>query len=348
MKWICKVCGYIAEGDALPDECPICGVGAEMFEIYSEDKNDIQTNDTDETFVIIGGGAAAYECAVSIRERNKTCAVLIFSAEKILPYYRPSLSKLIAGGVAVDKILLEKQSFYDELNITIRMDMTVTKLDAKNKKVILADGESTPYNKVCICTGARAFNPIKASENGVPMQTLRMFEDALKLIDLAKNKKNALIIGGGILGIEVAESIVKLGVNVTVAELSGRILSAQPDEAKSAEETARLEGMGIKILTNISAVETTESGVMLKDGRQIDADFVLVSAGIRSNISIAEESEIAVGRGIIVDEAMRTNIENVFAAGDCAELKGKVAGLWMAAVEQGEIAGLSMTADVSE
>ena len=343
MKWICKVCGYIAEGDAPPAECPICGVGAEMFEPYTDEKGDIERHDTDETFVIIGGGAAAYECAVSLRERNKTCAVRVFSAEKILPYYRPSLSKLIADGVAVDKILLEQQSFYDDSNITIRTDVTVAKIDVQNKKIVLANGESAAFDKLCICTGSRAFNPITAGENSVPMQTLRTFDDALSLIELAKVKKNALIIGGGILGIEAAESIRKLGVNVTVAELSARILSAQPDEQKSADETARLEGMGIKILTNIASVQTTENGVLLKDGSVIEADFVLVSAGIRSNIAIAEEAGIAVNRGIIVDENMMTSVENIYAAGDCAELNGKVAGLWTAAVEQGEIAATSMT-----
>jgi NAD(P)H-nitrite reductase len=267
----------------------------------------------------------------------------VFSAEKILPYYRPSLSKLIADGVAVDKILLEQQSFYDDSNITIRTDVTVAKIDVQNKKIVLANGESAAFDKLCICTGSRAFNPITAGENSVPMQTLRTFDDALSLIELAKVKKNALIIGGGILGIEAAESIRKLGVNVTVAELSARILSAQPDEQKSADETARLEGMGIKILTNIASVQTTENGVLLKDGSVIEADFVLVSAGIRSNIAIAEEAGIAVNRGIIVDENMMTSVENIYAAGDCAELNGKVAGLWTAAVEQGEIAATSMT-----
>lgn len=347
MKWKCTVCGYIHEGNEPPDECPMCGLGAELFEPLAEEKTDKKfKKDTSERFVIIGGGAAAYECALAIRERNKKCSIVMLSSEEVPPYYRPSLSKMIAEGLDIENIVLEKESFYDEVDITLWTGVTVTKIDISNKTVILDNEGIIDYDKLCICTGARAFNPIKAGENGIPMQTLRTFSDAQNLISLAKEKKNALIIGGGILGIEAAESLNKLGVNVMVAELSDRILSAQPDEEKSASEKARLELMGIKILTNISSTETTSNGVLLKNGSVIEADFALVSAGIRSNISIAEEAGLEVNRGIIVDEKMKTSADDVYAAGDCAELNGKVGGLWTVATEQGEIAGSAMTGEI--
>lgn len=347
MKWRCTVCGYIAEGNEPPEECPICGVGAELFEPIAEEPVKSKfNNDTSERFVIIGGGAAAYECALAIRERNKKCSIVMLSAEEIPPYSRPSLSKMIADGLSVENILLEKESFYDEVDITLWTGVTVTKVDADEKKVILDNDGIIVYDKLCICTGARAFNPIKAGENGIPMQTLRTFADAQSLIALAKEKKNALIIGGGILGVEAAESIRKLGLNVTIAELSGRILSAQPDEEKSASEKSRLESLGIRILTNISSVETAPNGVLLKDGSIIEADFALVSAGIRSNISLAQEAGLETNRGIIVDERMKTSSDDIYAAGDCAELNGKVGGLWTVAVEQGEIAGSAMTGEI--
>ena len=342
-KYKCTVCGQIFEGDA-PDVCPICGAGREAIEEIGvvSDFN----RDTLEKFVIIGGGIAGLECAKAIRQRNKTADITMVCGEGVIPYNRPMLSKLLAYGLPFETLAAEPYDYYIKHGIKLICDASVSKIRTSDKTAELTDGRSLDYDKLCIATGANANNPINNTDGSIPVLVLRTLRDALELERVGKSSK-IFIVGGGILGIEAAAGLKKMGADITVLERGDRIIKQQADEETSLRLTEALEKAGIRILLNISVEKVCEGKVHFTNGTNEAADIVLASAGVRSEISLAAEAGLAADRGIIVDNCMRTSEKDVFAAGDCAQLAGHLGGLWATSAPQGEIAGSVMAGDES-
>lgn len=341
-KYKCSVCGQIFESAGMPDVCPICNAGRNALSEVVE--SNLFKLDTAEKFVIIGGGIASLECAKAIRDRNATASITLICGEGIIPYNRPMLSKLLATGLPFERLAVEPYGYYQKHSITLVCDATVTAVNTTDKTVALSDGRVLGYDKLCIATGANANNPITATDGSVPVHVLRTLSDALTLEDFGNGKK-VFIVGGGILGVEAAAGLKKMGADVTVLERGDRIVAAQADEETSYRFADALERAGIAVRVNAS-VEKIENGcVFFSNGSSEKADAVLASAGVRSEISLAKAAGLATDRGIKVDRQMRSSVPDVFAAGDCAQVDGFTGGLWSTSSPQGTVAGAVMAGD---
>ena len=351
-SWKCKLCGWVFTGEEAPETCPICGAKKQDFIL----ENHINTlpfqQNTDETFIVLGGGIAGLEAVKAVRERNKTAHIKLVCKEETLPYNRPALSDVLARGYDFKNILLENLSFYEQNNIETICGLCARMIDTETNEVILSDGSMHKYDKLCIAIGAVPFNMVRPRDGAIPVFVLRTIDDALKIMDQvhsSENKdKHVVISGGGILGLEAAVALVELGVRVTVLERSTRILPNQTDEKTSIRLRTALEAYGVKILTEQTISMVYDEGVILSKGSYIRADFVLSSTGSRSETLIAEEAKLDVNMGILVNEHMQSSNPRIYAAGDCAEFQKKVAGQWAAAALQGQIAGAAMAGDESK
>lgn len=292
-------------------------------------------------YLIIGGGVAGLEAAKAIRKADPEKPLAIISKENHCPYSRPGLSQILATGAQFDSLLLEKETYYPEHAIDLLRGKEAVSIDAWKKQVMLSDGSALPYARLLLATGANPFNPIKAEPDGIPVKVLRRYEDAIDLFSQARGRR-VLLVGGGILGLEAAESLHKIGAQVTVVEYTHRILPLQTDETASALLAQKLEAMGISLIFNHSALKVLPGGAELDDGSVVPADMVLASMGVRSEVGLAASIGLALNRGIVVDENMRTSHADIWAAGDCAEFDGRVQAMAGAARLMGAAAGASM------
>lgn len=344
-RWRCTVCGQYFDGDKPPVPCPVCGAGENAFERVVEEVVHFK-QDTDDKFVIIGGGLAGLEAAKAIRTRNETASITILADEPYSPYNRPALSDVMSDGLSFVNLLLEQEDFYQQNNIQLLVNSAAVSIDAHQRQVKLENGQTLPYTKLLLATGSKPFNPLKCAPGAVPLMTLRCYDDAMEIIRQA-TKKRVVLVGGGILGLEAAIALRERGASVTIVELAPHIMPLQTDDSTAALLAARLEHLGFHLRLGVSVSEVTATGVTLSNGDTLAADFVLASMGVRSEVSLAAPLGIDIARGIIVNDFMHTSQPDIWAAGDCAEYGGVVQALAGAASAMGSAAGASMAGDES-
>lgn len=348
--WKCVICGVIFEGDAPPEACPVCGASPDQF---IEVKNEAVTFSSEENLhvVIIGNGAAGYYSAEAIRKRNKLAKIDMISGESYKTYFRPSLSDYLTEELG-DDFYVATDDWYTENNIKLHLETFVVKIDTKHKKLVLDDGKEMTYDKLILAMGSKnLILPIDGvDKKGV--YTLKDLDDAKNIKNAVRDADDAVVIGGGLLGLEAAWEMKKLGLNVTVIEYCNRLLPRQTDDAGSELFLTLAQKSGVNIILEDSVVKIKGKhkvkGVLTEDGREISADIVLLSTGIKPNIELAIASGIDTNKGIIVNEKMETNIDDIYAAGDVAEFNGIVFGNWTAAVSMGSVAGANLTGDESK
>ncbi len=345
-QWKCTVCGQVFEGSEPPVPCPVCNAGRDAFEAVSVEKEETFRKDTAEHFVLIGGGAASLEAGKAIRARNATAAITMICGEGVVPYNRPGLSDVVGDGLSFINLMLEEYPWYAAQSIRLITDAKAVKADAQEKTVTLSDGRILSYDKLLLATGANPFNPVKKDADAVPVYTLRTFIDADDIVEQAAGKR-VIVLGGGILGLEAAVALRERNSKVTVIQLEDRLLPLQTDAEVSGRLERALDKQGIAVRTGVSIDRVTREGAVLTDGSQVEAEFVLVSIGVRAETALAREAGIQVNRGIVVDEQMKTSVPDIFAAGDCAEFEGKAPGQWNVATLQGQTAGAVMAGEES-
>lgn len=347
-KWKCIICGVVFEGNEPPEFCPVCGAGKDQFIEITENKN-LFKSETTEKIVILGNGAAGYHAAEAIRKRNTKCTVEIISSENYLTYFRPELSDYLTENIEDSKFFVSPHGWYEDNNIMLRLNSTVDKIIPSNKELLLSDGSKTNYDKLILATGSHNFKPDLPGIEKQGIFTLKDINDANNIKNYMKSSKNAVVIGGGLLGLEAASELKKSGLNVTVVEFFDRLLPKQLDKPGAKLFEKLISKYGINLLLDDSCIEilgdASVTGVKLKSGKTIDADMVLFSIGIRPNKKLAEECGIKTNKGILVNENMETNIKDIYAAGDAAELNGTIYGNWTAAVEMGKTAGANAIGD---
>lgn len=347
-KWKCLVCGVVFEGSKPPETCPVCGAGKEQFIEITEEEITFASEEK-ENYVIIGNGAAGFYAADAIRKRNKIAKINIISSEKYRTYFRPELSDYISQDLPDSKLYVADDKWYTDNKIDVTLGLTVKEIKPKTKELILEDNSKINYDKLIIATGSRNFLPTIKGAHLDGVYTLKSMEDAETIKRKIPEIKNAVVIGGGLLGLESAWEMKKAGVNVTVVEFLPRLLPKQLDEVGGKAFEALAEKSGINIILGDSAdkiIGTTKvEGVAFKIGKTIPADLVLFSVGIRSNKDLAETCGIKVHNGILVNEKMETSEKDIFAAGDVAEYDHTVFGNWTAAVEMAKIAGANASGD---
>lgn len=347
LRWRCLVCGHIAEGPEPPEVCPACGVGRENFELLEPEE--AFRKDTEERVVIIGGGIAALSAARALRERNRTASITMLTEEPVIPYYRPALSDYLSEDLTGERLFPFNLDWYRDNRIEVQTRQRVVRIDTGSHQVHTENNTTLSYDRLIIATGARSnVPPIKGAE--LPgVYTLRNLEDARKLKEALKEKRSAVVIGGGVLGLEAVEEMTAQGLNVTVVEFNDRLMPRQLDVEASALLQALMEARGITLHLGVSTEEIlgaeSVQGVRLSNGQTLPADLVLLSTGVKPNVELAREAGIEVQQGIVVDQHMRASVEDTFAVGDVAQFGERVIGLWPVSMEMGRIAGATAAGD---
>ncbi|MCD8074781.1 MAG: FAD-dependent oxidoreductase [Lachnospiraceae bacterium] len=338
----CLVCGEIF--DASLGICPVCGVGLDQCVPVEEEEISYQKN-TNLRYVILGGGIAGVSAAEAIRKRDQTGDILILSAEDYLPIYRPMLTKnLDIADASAEELYIHPQTWYEEHGIELRLGETVESLDPQRRIVRMANaGEEIDYDRLVFATGAEGFIPPFDGRKKEGVVSIRHLSDSRKIQKWMKTARNAVVIGGGVLGLEAASELLRNGIHVTVLEAAPQIIGKQADADSAAVLRKKMTVLGAVCLegVQIENVEGEEraSAVKLKTGEVFPADFVIVSCGNRANVKVAQEAGIQTERAIVVNHFMETSLPDIYACGDCAQCDDVNFQLWAEASEQGRIAG---------
>lgn len=347
-KWKCLICGVTFDGPNPPDTCPVCGAGTEQFTEIVESSLDFKNN-KDETFLIVGNGVAGYNAANAIRSRNKNCRISIITAENTLTYFRPQLSDYLSSSISDTELYVAPAQWYNNNNIEVIFDSPVENIQPNEKFITLKNGSTLTYDKLILANGSFSFVPETIGLNKEGVFTLKYLFDAAKIKDAIDKSKNAVVIGGGLLGLEAAWEMKNCGLEVTVVEFMNRLLPRQLDDEGYNLFKRSISNSGVNIVLGDSVEEILGeekvTGVRLKSGKAIDTDIVLFSIGIRSNKDLGEKAGILADKGIIVNEKMETSIKDIYACGDVCEYNGRVYGNWPAAVEMGTVAGANAIGD---
>jgi nitrite reductase (NADH) large subunit len=258
----------------------------------------------------------------------------------------------LSGEVDPAKLQIKKEAWYAENRIDLILNDRVTGIAPAEREVSTASGKKFQYDRLLLATGADSFLPPITGAGKPGVFTLRNIRDAEAIKQYAAGKKKALLIGGGLLGLEVGNSLRKAGLEVSVAEFFPRLLPRQTDPACAELLKGRLEQMGFIFYLGVKskeiAGEAAAQGLILEDGRRIDTDLVIVSAGVRPSLELAKKAGIKVDKGIAVNDRLETDIPGIYAAGDAVEHRGLLYGIWPAAEQQGEIAGTVMAGGSAE
>ncbi|MBE5674170.1 NAD(P)/FAD-dependent oxidoreductase [Staphylococcus sp. SS35] len=292
--------------------------------------------------VMIGNGMAGIRTIEEILERaNDLYDITVIGKEPYPNYNRIMLSNILQNKMTVEETIMNPYEWYEEHGIELITNDPVIEVDRANQSVTTANGIEVAYDKLIFATGSKAF------VIPVPGSTLpsvigwRTIDDTEQMMNIAKTKKKAIVIGGGLLGLECARGLLDQGMEVTVLHLAEWLMEMQLDRKAGNMLKADLEKQGMKFemqanTTEILGEDDVE-GVKLADGREIPADLVVMAVGIRPYTEVAKESGLDVNRGIVVNDVMQTSDSNIYAVGECAEHNGKVYGLVAPLYEQGKV-----------
>ncbi|MGD9320787.1 MAG: FAD-dependent oxidoreductase [Desulfobacteraceae bacterium] len=297
-------------------------------------------------YLIIGNGVAGTTAAENIRKQDREGNITIVTDEDLPFYWRIQLNEYISGDITEEQLLAKKEDWYRDQNIALKLKTRIVGADAQKKVVVTEDKEELAYDSLLIATGSHSFiPPIKGSEKkGV--FSLRDVQDARDISQFAKSAEQVILIGGGLLGLEAGNALRKLGKKIMVVEFFPRLLPRQLDVDGAARLQKIMEGMGFSFRLGAKTQEVTgedqASGALLEGGETLSGQMIVISAGVRANLELAEPLGLKTDKGVVVDERLQTNQPDIYAAGDVAEFRGMPYGIWPAAMEQGKIAGANM------
>jgi nitrite reductase (NADH) large subunit len=293
--------------------------------------------------LVVGNNVAGTNVAKALRDADAGVEISVYSDETTPYYPRPKLIDLISGTVKEGEMPFFPRDWYEKNRIQLHLGTKVEMVDPKAKAVTVK-GERVPYDRLVLANGASSFLP---PLKGLPKEnvfTLRTIDDARRIMGTAAKAKDVAIIGGGLLGLETARALASgfKGLSITVLEYAEHLLMRQLDH-EGAEILQRwVERSGTKVVTKAETDEVlggaAVSGLRLKDGRTVDADLVVVSAGARPNLGLARDAGLKVNRGVVVDGSLRTSDPDIFALGDVAEFDGKTWGIIPPALDQARVA----------
>lgn len=305
-------------------------------------------------YVIVGNGVAGITAAQTIVRTDPAADVRVFGAEPYPYYRRPRLWEFIAGQLEQDALYFRPPDWYAERGIHLHMGVRAASLDPAAHRLTLTDGSTVEYSHLLLAMGARPFIPPCEGTDKKGVFTLRTLDDAQAIKAYAKGVSTAVVIGGGLLGLETARALRVVGLEVTVVEFSPHLLPRQLDAEGAEVLQSLLEAQGLQVVTDAAteAILGDERAdiIRLQDGRRVPGELVLFSTGIRSEVALAQAAGLEVNRGIIVDGQLQTRrvdkhpAEDIFAAGDAAEFEGRVYGIIPAAIEQARVAAANMVA----
>ncbi len=310
-------------------------------------------------YVIIGNSAGGIGCVEAIRERDRESSILVISAERYHAYSRALIPYYLDGKIDFEKMYFRPPDFYDKMGVDTKLGVSATGIDVESRKVLLESGEKVEYGKLLIATGGKPFiPPMEGLEDQKNVFTFLKMDDVLAVEKAMKDSRRVVVLGGGIIGLMASEVLAKKGLDVKVVELADRVLAPVIDETTSRIVERKFKERGVEIILNntISKVvgEERVERVVLKDGRELELDMLIVAVGVIPNTDVVKGTPIKVNRGIVVNRKMETSVKDVYACGDCAEIydfllgANRVLPLWPTAYTGGRIAGFNMVGEERE
>jgi NAD(P)H-nitrite reductase large subunit len=297
-----------------------------------------------ERFVIIGAGAAGIYAAQTLREFKKDAVITVISTDEHV-HSRCMLHKYLGHERDIPGINFVPADFFQKYDVTHIPCETVDRIDPAGKTVYFGDGYSAPYDKLLIATGSGFFiPPIPHFRDAPNVFGFRDLSDALKVDEAFGRGKRVFIVGSGLVGLDAASALCHRGAEVTIAEMAPRVMPLQTDDYAASVYQKVFEDQGCKFLLGIGASDAVVddkgniTDVILSTGEHVPCDFIIMAAGVRPRIGLAQECGLTTDRGIVVDEYLRTSDPNIYAAGDCTALSG----VWPDAMEQGKVAARNM------
>ena len=283
--------------------------------------------------VLVGNGLAGMRCLEDLLDMAPNrYEITVIGEEPWGNYNRIMLSPVLSGDKTIEDIMLHSHAWYSEKGIQLIADDPAIKIDRPRKQVHTQKGMVVNYDRLILATGSKPFIPPIAGTDLKGVMSFRDIYDVNQMLEYTKNKKNAVVIGGGLLGLEAAYGLKRRGMNVTVLHLMDRIMDRQLDNRASHMLRHSIEEKGINIITeaNTEALLGADghiNQIRLKDGTLLDADLVVFAVGIRPNISLAQSAGLRTQRGVMVNDTMQTYDPSIYAVGECIEHRSQTFGL---------------------
>lgn len=306
-------------------------------------------------YLIAGSSHAALSALNSIRMMDPDGSLTLITKDERLPYSPTVLPYVVSGQSNPEKVQLRDDEFFTKNKVKFVSGAGLSTLNADSKTVTLQDGQEWQYEKLLLATGASPAIPPIPGLQDTSYHVLRTMDDAVNLNAALSEAKTAVVLGGGLIGMHAAENLIKAGIQVTIVEMRPQVLPGYFDAqaGKIIEQAFADHGVTMRIGDAVvnAAPDGSGSKVTLDSGDQISADLLLVCTGVSPSISYLEGSQVEADQGILVDDHMATNVENIWAAGDVAQAMNfysgekTMGGILPAAVEQGRIAGMAMIDD---
>lgn len=297
--------------------------------------------------VVVGNGMAGMACLEQILTHARRFEVTVFGDETHPNYNRVLLSSVLAGEKGADDIVINGPEWYRRHEVDLRVGVRITDVDSRAKQVTGSDGSLTPYDTLLLATGSSPWFPPIAGLDKDGVFAFRTLDDTRALIGRAGPETRAVVIGGGLLGLEAARGLQVRGCHVTVVHVLHTLMERQLDPCGAAYLRSKMEDLGVSVLLGRSTQAIlgahTVTGVEFSDGSTLEADLVVVAAGIRPNVDLGRKAGLAVNRGIIVNDFMETSDPNIFAVGECTEHNGICYGLVAPLFEQGKVLAATIT-----
>jgi len=292
--------------------------------------------------IIIGNGMAGMRTVEEILSRDADAYdITVFGTEPRENYNRIMLSPVLSGEKKFEDIIINTREWYAENGITLHAGDAVTAINADAKTVTAESGLTLSYDKLLLATGSDPFIIPVPGVNLPGVVTFRDLDDVNRMLEAAKFGGSAVVIGGGLLGLEAAVGLKANGMEVTVVHLMDTLMERQLDEAAGYLLASELEGRGLTVLTgaNTQSIlgDGKVGGLQLSDGTTIAADLVVMAVGIKPNVALAKDIGLDVGRGVVVNDLMQTSNPDIFAVGECVEHRGSTYGLVAPLYEMGRV-----------
>ena len=296
--------------------------------------------------VIVGNGLAGTLAAKTVRELDQEAGIEIFGEEKYAYYPRPNLIEFLAGRLPYEKLFAFPEIWNTRQRIGLHFGERVAKIRPDERTVETGTGGIFPYDALLLASGARAAVPPLKGSGLKGVFVLRTLDDALAILDHLRTHAHVAVLGGGLLGLEIARAIRGRGAEVSVVEFFDRLLPRQLDPAAAGILKRQIEKTGISVRLGAVTREIHGAaevrGIRFESGDEVEADLVVMATGVKPELVLAKDAGLSIDRGIVVDDHLRTSRPEIFAAGDVAEHQGRVYGIIPASFEQARAAAHNM------
>ena len=296
--------------------------------------------------VIIGNGLSGTILAKTLRELDPEARIVLLGDESHLYYPRPNLIEYLAGNLPHERLFAFKEEWYREQRLELHRGCSVTSIRRDARSVETEGGEAFPYDRLVLANGAYASIPPFRGTDKNGIFTLRTLDDAQAILGHMAQHPLVAVIGGGLLGLEIARAVKSRGGDVDVYEFFPRLLPRQLDDPGAAVLKRQIESLGIRVHLDVATEEilgeSEARGLRFKDGSESPADMVIVAAGVRPRIELAREAGLETDKGIVVDDSLQTSDPLIFAAGDSVQHRGRIYGIIPAAFQQARTAAHSV------